>query len=212
VCPSCGASRHRNLRLGVGRAREELEALAGEPVVEVTAATPANESDDARILIGTTAVLHARRAARVVAFLDFDQELLAPRFRACEQAFAMVGKAARMVGGAAGEARVLLQTRQPDHEVVRAALHGDPGLVERAERERRELLALPPVTAMALVSGPGAPAFVDSLELRSDADVLGPLGDRWLVKAADHETLSDVLASGSRGPERLRVEVDPLRV
>ncbi|MEZ5168309.1 MAG: hypothetical protein R2695_18215 [Acidimicrobiales bacterium] len=38
------------------------------------------------MLIGTEAVLHRIDRADVVAFLEFDQELLAPRQRAAEQA------------------------------------------------------------------------------------------------------------------------------
>ena len=36
--------------------------------------------------------------ADAVAFLDFDQELLAPRYRAAEQALALLARAARLVG------------------------------------------------------------------------------------------------------------------
>ena len=35
---------------------------------------------------------------------------------------------------------------------------------------------------------------------------------RWLVRADDHTTLCDALASVPRPPGRLRIEVDPLRV
>ena len=80
--------------------------------------------------VGTEAVLHQVPDAAVVAFLDLDQELLAPRYRAAEQALALVARARpapRRAGpGAAGS---LLQTRLPQHEVVTAALHADPGRV-----------------------------------------------------------------------------------
>lgn len=215
VCPGCGATRHRNLRLGVGRAREELEALAGEPVVSVTASSPLSDDelgDDARIFIGTEAVLHQVRRARVVAFLDFDQELLAPRYRAAEQAFAMVGRAARLVGPRSGEGRLILQTRQPDHEVVTAATGADPGRVTDAERARRQLLRFPPVSAMAVISGAGAADFVNTLDPPDEVDLMGPLDDKWLMKAPDHSILADTLAGGTRPKERLRIEVDPLRI
>ena len=61
VCDACGATRFRNLRAGVSRVREELEALAGRPAAEVTADSPV--ADLARrgapsLLVGTEAVLH----------------------------------------------------------------------------------------------------------------------------------------------------------
>jgi hypothetical protein len=43
-------------------------------------------------------------------------------------------------------------------------------------------------------------------------EVLGPNDDRWLVRAADHDALSDALATADRPSGRLRVAVDPLRI
>ena len=69
---------------GVTRLREELEAAANRPVIAVTGET--GELSDADVFVGTEAVLHRVRNVDVVAFLDFDAELLAPRYRAAEQA------------------------------------------------------------------------------------------------------------------------------
>ncbi|MBS1847007.1 MAG: hypothetical protein JST73_01910, partial [Actinobacteria bacterium] len=58
VCDACGSAALKNLRVGVSRARDELESLIGEPVVEVTAdAAPGPDPSSARVLIGTEAVL-----------------------------------------------------------------------------------------------------------------------------------------------------------
>jgi len=81
----------------VSRVREELEALTGRPVGEVTAETGPLPS--AAVLVGTEAVLHRVGPVDGVAFLDFDQELLAPRFRAAEEALALLARASRLVGG-----------------------------------------------------------------------------------------------------------------
>ncbi len=117
--------------------------------------------------MGTEAGLHQVARADVVAFLDLDQELLAPRYRAAEQALGLVARAARLVGGRERGGRLLLQTHVPDHEVVQAAVLGDPTRVADAEAERRHLLRFPPVTALAEVSGPAAADFVATL--RGDA-------------------------------------------
>ncbi len=193
--------------------RDEIEALVGEPVAEVTGARPAGgEAARTRVVVGTEATLHQIDAADVVAFLDFDQELLAPRYRAAEQALGLVARAARLVGGKEGGGRLVLQTFVPRHEVVQAALHADPARVAAAERDRRELLRFPPVTALAEVSGPAAPAFVDALGAPLGVEVIGPSDGRWLVRAADHAALCDALAATARPPGRLRVAVDPPRV
>jgi primosomal protein N' (replication factor Y) len=216
VCLVCGASRFKNARAGVSRVREELEALVGEPVTELTAtsdpATPLS-----RVVVGTEAVLQRIDRADAVAFLDLDQELLAPRYRAVEQALGLVARAARVVaasgpstGRAAGH--LLLQTRSPDHEVVQAAVHADVSPVAAAEQARRELLRFPPCSALAEVSGAVAPDFIDLLGQPVGLEVAEVAAGRWLLRAADHPTLCDALAAVRRPAGRLRVEVDPLRV
>ena len=211
ICLRCHSTRFKNLRAGVSRVREELEALAGEPVVDVTA-DESNDAATARVHVGTEAALHRVTEADAVAFLDFDQELLAPRYRASEEAFALLARAARLVGGRRPGSRVLVQTRVPNHEVLDAALHADPSRVSDAEARRRRDLGFPPVRAMAAISGPGAEEFVAALGAPLGIDVLGPAKGAWLVRAATPEALADVLALVARPVARVRIEVDPLRV
>ena len=212
VCASCGASRLRTLRPGVTRVRAEIAALIGEPVDEVTAASGGPDVPRSRVIVGTEATLHQVERADAVAFLDFDQELFAPRYRAAEQALGLLARAARVVRGKAGGGRLVVQTHVPRHEVVQAALNADPSRVASAERDRRTQLRFPPVTAMAEVSGAAAEAFVGALGGSLGVEILGPADGRWLVRAPDHRTLCDVLAATPRPPGRLRVAVDPPRV
>jgi primosomal protein N' (replication factor Y) len=201
--------------MGVSRAREELEALLGEPVVEVTGADAGRELSAGSIYVGTEAVLHQVERASLVAFLDFDQELLAPRYRAAEEALALVVRAGRLVGGRRGSGRVLVQTRAPEHPVIRAALHADPDRLATAEQEQRRALRWPPYSAMAEVSGAGAATYIERLGNPLGVEVRGPLDGRWLLRSPDHQTLCDALAAVERPPSsagRLRVAVDPLRV
>lgn len=211
VCASCGSTRLKTLRPGVTRVREELEALAGRPVGEVTGDTDA--VPDTPVVVGTEAVLHrvgpAGVPVSVVAFLDFDQELLAPRYRAGEQALGLLVRAARLVGRRRAGRRIIVQTRLPDHDVLTAVLHADPSSWAAGEAERRRELRLPPSTALALVSGEAAPTFVEGI---GGLEVQGPADGRYRLRADDHRTLCDALAAAPRPPGRLRVEVDPLRV
>lgn len=202
----------KNLRAGVNRVREELEALAREPVAELTAdrGTDAGGTGT-RIVVGTEAALHRIHQADVVAFLDFDQELLAPRYRASEEAMALLVRAARIVGPRSGGGRLLVQTRQPHHEVLQGALLAEPSRVSDAERERRQLLGYPPAMAMAVVSGAAAAAWIDSFVAPIGVEVLGPSEGQWIVRSLTHELLCDALAAAPRPPGRLRIEVDPLR-
>ncbi|MYG98317.1 MAG: hypothetical protein F4011_13655 [Acidimicrobiaceae bacterium] len=212
VCAHCGSTVLRNLRMGVTRAREDLASLTGEPVGELTADSDRVGSE--RIVVGTEAVLWRLQSAAAVVFLDFDQELLAPRQRASGQALALLARGARLVGGRRGEGRLVVQTRQPDHPVVRAAVLADPSIVANIERRRRQELGLPPYGAQAVVSGSGAAAFIEALREATGTavSIRGPLDGRFLLRAPSHDPLLDLLARTPRPAERLRVEVDPLRV
>ena len=212
VCALCGSTVLRNLRMGVTRVREDLASLTAEPVGELTADSDRVGAE--RIVVGTEAVLWRLDSVAAVVFLDFDQELLAPRQRASEQALALLARGARLVGGRRGGGRLLVQTRQPDHRVVQAAVRADPSLVAIVEKQRRRTLGLPPFGAQAKVSGAGAEAFIAALREAVDTAVRirGPLDGQFLLRASSHEPLLDVLARTPRPAERLRVEVDPLRI
>lgn len=201
VCALCGSSRVRILRIGVSRAREELEVLAGTAVSEVwgpssgTGRMVVGGSPDVRqgarqptsdgefrtaVVVGTEALLHRVPHADAVAFLDFDAELLAPRMRASEEALALLARASRLVasgvvpGPPSGRApgTVLVQTRLPDHEVLAAATGADPGLLAAAERPVREALGLPPFGALARLSGPAADSYGLALREAAPREVL----------------------------------------
>ena len=210
-CLHCGGTRMKALRVGVTGAADQLALLTGRRVDEVTAETPQGPPPPGDVLVGTEAVLHRVAGAALVAFLDFDQEALAPRYRAVEHALGLLARASRLVGGREGGGRVVVQTRLPSHEALEAAVHADPSRLAAVERARRVALRLPPETALALVSGAAAAPFVAEVATAGDVEVLGPrTGGRWLLRAPDHSVLCDRLAATPRPPGRLRVEVDPL--
>jgi primosomal protein N' (replication factor Y) (superfamily II helicase) len=220
VCGTCGSTALANLRPGVTRLREEIEAAAGRPVIQVGGGTgeralaveQTEQIMEAEIFVGTEAVLHRVPSADVVAFLDFDREILAPRYRATEQVMALMVRAARLLGPRRRNGVLLLQTFIPDHEVIAALVAGAPGLLVDAERTRRRALGLPPFGAIAQVSGHGAGEFTASLQSIEGLQV-GQNPDGFLVRASDPERLVNALAAGERGSaSRLRIAVDPPRI
>jgi len=211
VCASCGASAFALLRPGVSRLREELEAAAARPVGQMTASGGASD-DTAEIQIGTEALLYRSSRADVVAFLDFDQELAAPRFRAAEHAMALIIRAGRLVGPRHRSGEVLIQTHLVDHEVLAAAVIGDPGSLAAHTAERRQVLQLPPFSALAEIAGAGMDEFVASLELAEGVTVAVG-ADHTLIRAGSTDALCNTLATGVRPPRsRLRIAVDPPRL
>ncbi|MGH9051157.1 MAG: hypothetical protein ACRDY4_15620 [Acidimicrobiia bacterium] len=223
VCLVCHDTRLRGRRLGVTRLVEELAALLPRARVVQVGAGDEPPPPTAQVLVGTEAVLHRtppHRPVLLCVFLEFDQELLATRYRTAEQALWLLARAARLVGPRSGPGRVLVQTRVPDHEVLVAARRADPTVVGVAERTRRQALGFPPFGGLAEISGEPAAVAAACAELagRPDLTVLGPSGTppRALVQATTVDRLCDALAavdfSAARAHGRLRVEVDPLRV
>lgn len=221
VCARCGSTKLKMLRSGVTRVREELAALLpGVGVAMVDAAT--GDLPREPVLIGTEAVLHRVEphpggTTAVVVFLDFDAELLAPRFRAGEQALWLIVRAARLVGPKAAGGRVLVQTRLPRHEVIEAAVRAAPALLAEAEGPRRKLLDLPPYSSLARLTGDTAAlaAAADSLRSAGGIGVSERGDDAVLVRAPSSDHLAEALATAlavGRPAGRLRAEMDPLRV
>jgi primosomal protein N' (replication factor Y) len=214
LCASCGRSRFKGVRMGVTRAREEIEALSLRPTFEVTGDS-ATIPETAEVIVGTEAVLHRVSAADTVVFLDLDSELLAPRYRASEQVLALFVRASRLLAGRGGvegaPGRIVVQTRLADHDVVRAAVLGDPMRAITAERERRLDLALPPFSALARVSGAAMHDVVAQLRNDSTVRVGGPPEGPMLVRADNETVLSAALGRIDRPAQRVRIEVDPLR-
>jgi len=221
-CLTCGAGVFRKLRPGVTGLRDAVAGLVPRSrVIAVDASSAPLPPFD--VGVGTEALLHRVRRARdrpvrLVAFLDFDQELLAPRYRAAEQALWLLVRGARLVGGANDSGALLVQTRIPDHEVVRAAADGDPGPLVAAERERRRVLGFPPFGGLAELRGDTVAVDAACARVRESGGitVVGPSGGRALLRAASVDDLCDSLASvdltAARALGRLRVDVDPLRV
>ncbi|MEM7271557.1 MAG: hypothetical protein AAF547_00630 [Actinomycetota bacterium] len=239
VCAVCTGTTLKRLRLGVTRAAEELAALVGRPVTEVTAGE--SGPDGGGLVLGTEAALHRGIDPDVVVFLDFDQELHAPRYRAAEQALWLLVRAARIIGGRRPGGRLVVQTRSPDHRALRAALTADPGRMVEEERSLRAALGFPPTAALAEVGGAGAAEFTAAIRAAAEepggdraaaahttaaheataaptgqigaaVSVLGPRQDgRYLVRAPNHGALADVLARTDRPKERVRIAVDPPR-
>jgi len=218
VCLVCGASRLRPAAPGVRRLRDDLAALL--PRVTVSVAEAGSDVDpDAPVVVGTEAALH--RVAtdgppiHLVAFLDLDQELLAPRFRAVEQALWLLVRGARLVGDHRGRGLLLAQTRVPDHPVFDAVEDGDPIPLLREEATRRAALALPPFGGLAILSGDAAAVDAAAAALAAPLEVLGPVDGRALVRAPSSDALADGLAAAdlatARAAGRLRVDVDPQR-
>ncbi len=230
ICTFCHSGQLKVLRVGATRAAEELSALLGLPTKLVTGdreSTDRAQQDeiDARVIVGTEAILHRQSSASLVVFLDFDQHLFAPRFGAAEESLSILALAGRLVGPRGSHSvgafarRLVVQTRLPEHEVVVAAREGDPSKINATELVRRRELNLPPSSAIALISGEEAAAFIELLAGDPSIEV-GLFDDvpntpkrqgsiRYLVRAMSTRLLCEALSAREGFGAGLRIEVDP---
>lgn len=203
LCVECGGTKFKQLRVGVNQAAEQLQTLINKAVGEVTQQT--DSLPQTEVLVGTEAVLHRIGAADVVAFLDFDQELMAQRIRADEDALVLLARASKLVRGKKG--RVIIQSRQGDHPVIAAGLSAQPGQLAASLAPIRKALRWPPYAAVATVGGPNAAAFVASAP--PQLQILGPSEGTYMLKATSLDALADALASMQRPAGKLGLRVDP---
>jgi primosomal protein N' (replication factor Y) len=195
------------IRKGVSRLREEIEAAAGRPVREITAESKGADISGAGVYVGTEAVLHRLDSADVVAFLDFDNEVFAPTYRAGEHAWTLLVHAARLLRGAK-DPLIILQSNDATNLALARFAAPDPMAVIDAETDTRRLLGLPPFVSFARIDGG------DSSRSLLEAPPLG-IGvaasgvNRWLVRGADPVVFADFCAELRRG--QARVYVDPQR-
>ncbi len=208
LCSFCGSMRLKAVRPGISRLADDLRALLRTEVAEVSRERPW-ESSDARVLIGTEAAIYQAPDADLVAFLDLDPELTAPRFRANEQAMAQLARASRLLGRSTTKGRLMIGTRLVDHVVIRSIRESSPEILSDYDRSLRRRLQFPPFGALAEISGDAAPEFVRRLGSPEGIAVSRLEKDgKWIVRAPNPEALSDLLNGVERPKGRLRVGVD----
>jgi primosomal protein N' (replication factor Y) len=151
-CPACGSSRIKHL--GIGTERVEAEARAAFPGARVVrldrdstrirdryyTILESFERGDADVLVGTQLVAKGLqlRGVAVVGVVNADLSLHFPEYNAAERTFSLVTQVAGRVGGLA-QARVLVQTYQPDHYAIACArAHDYEGFYRQEVALRRE--------------------------------------------------------------------------
>ena len=174
--------------------------------------------------------MHRVRDVDTVVFLDIDQEISAPRYRAAEITLSLVVHAARLVARSKREQKsasgknitssglVMIQSMLADHALLRGLVaHDLSGFIEE-EMSRRKLMLLPPFGALAQVSGNGVDQVADILRRNVLLQVSATHKDAVLVKSSDWKTLansiSDALTNASTRDKkalRTKTQIDPPR-
>ena len=115
-------------------------------------------SGEVRILLGTQMIAKGLDFPNVtlVGVINADTALHLPDFRAAEKTFQLITQVAGRTGRSARGGHVLVQTCEPDHPAIRAAIRHDYALFSAGELPLRKALGYPPYGAMVriLVRGP----------------------------------------------------------
>ncbi len=249
ACPDCGAEDSlAACGPGVERLHEEVAArfpdarcavMASDTVsgpaaaAEMVRRMAAHEID---VLIGTQIVAkgHHFPLLTLVGVVDADLGLEGGDLRAAERTWQLLSQVAGRAGRAERPGRVLLQTFDPDHPVMRALAAGDTERFLAEEAAARRAAAMPPFGRLAalIVSGPqaaavegAARALARTAPAGEGVRVLGPAPaplallrgrHRWrlLLKAARGTNVQALLrrwlaAAAVPAGVRVQVDVDP---
>lgn len=161
-CGSCGSTAMKMMGFGTEKIEEELELVipgirAGR--LDTDTARSRTRTDkllrdfgagQLDVLVGTQMVSKGLDFAGVtlVGILDADSMLHFPDFRAFERTFQLVYQVAGRAGRRQTRGKVVLQTRDPDHPVIRLIREGDYETLFREQMEEREAFNYPPFTRM----------------------------------------------------------------
>lgn len=211
-CRGCGGGRFQPLGAGVARLVRDVERITGRDSV-------GEAGSDRRIVVGTERDLPGMSTDLAI-IVDADGLIMAPHYRAAEDALRLFARVVASAGTGRGR-RAVVQTSQPDHPVVEALRRGDPVPLVRDDGTRRAELGFPPGgELLALEVGGGAAGLHDELveAVGSRAAVLGPAeqGDRlrWLLQGRDLTAAKTVLRGlvgrWREAGARVRVDADPV--
>ena len=105
------------------------------------------------VLVGTQMVSkgHHFPAVTLTAVINADNLLGYPDFRGAERTFAMLTQVAGRAGRGSRPGTVVIQTHNPDHHAIRAAISHDVKGFAEVELTYRRAFRYPPVARMALV-------------------------------------------------------------
>ena len=166
LCPSCGSAHLSRTGYGTQRVEQELGTLLpGKRVLRMdTDTTGARSSYDAilgafrrheaDVLLGTQMVTkgHDFPEVTLVGVLMADSSLYLDDYRAAERTFSMLTQVIGRAGRAKKEGLAIIQTNNPDHEVIRLACEQNYEAFYEREIRLRRLLVFPPFCDIALLT------------------------------------------------------------
>lgn len=208
----CGADRFRPVGAGIGRVIDDLRRSVADFVGEF--------GSGRQVIVGTERDLVEINDQDLAVAVDLDGGILAPTYRAGEDALRLGARLALTLGAGRGR-RCLVQTSLPAHPVIIALRAGRPMEFLSAELATRELALLPPVGELIALEVRGVDAEHADGVIRSAAvaaSVRGPAIDghvaRWLIQGTDLSEarlrLRSTVQALRDGELTVRIDADPV--
>jgi len=208
-CLACGGTRFEALGSGVQRVVDDLIRTSGSDV------GPAGS--ERRITVGTERDLAGLTPVDLVVVIDPDIWILAPNYRADEDALRLLVRAVLAAKPGRGR-RAVVQTSLANHPVFDTLRSGDPVPFMEAVIAGREGTGFPPVGELIALETDAFDAAHLLGETAGEASLLGPARegewDRWLIQGGDLTRVRMRLRGAVRQLRdagfRVRVDADPV--
>ena len=157
-CPDCGSRFIRYAGAGTEKVEEAVRRIWPEAGVDRFDIDTASAADDpvkvindfqkgrTDILVGTQLLAKGLdfRNVGLVGIINADVSLNIPDYRSTERTFQLITQVAGRAGRTGGESSVIIQTYEPDSDVIREAAAGDYESFYESELLHRSIMNYPP--------------------------------------------------------------------
>ena len=232
-CRNCGGWNLVTLGIGIERVAEELKTLFPKTALYTLTADSARSHREAKkiaqkffsttsaLLVGTERMLpYLTEPVELGVVASVDSLLSSSAWRAHEHTLSLLFYLHERA-----EKKLIIETRKPDHEIIKAIAEGNPVDFYRKEISEREQFNYPPFTVFVGIAWRGTKAAVEKLrlvvqEMFSAYDLVGPLpaesiekGNyraRAVIRVPRKEWPHDELIATLRAlPSAIEVTIDP---
>ncbi len=163
-CPDCHSHKFYTLGYGTERAAEDIQAfLPNARVLRLDSDITGNEKrhsilrtfadGDADILVGTQVIAkgHDFKNVTLAAMLDADSSLRLPTYLANEETFDLISQFVGRSGRDKKKGKILIQTYNPENEVISLAARQDYEAFYSQEMAERRMFQYPPYVYLAKI-------------------------------------------------------------
>ncbi|HEJ84010.1 MAG TPA: primosomal protein N' [Desulfobacteraceae bacterium] len=217
-CAACGQGRFKPYGFGTEKLEQEVHTLFPEAQISRMDADATRRKGEASrilrrfgrresdILVGTQMITkgHDFPHVTLVGVISAELSLSFPDFRAGERTFQLLSQVAGRAGRGTRKGRVIIQTFNPDHYVVRSAMAHDFQSFFDKEQRLRKALGYPPFCSLACLRLQGTDKKKTDGAARQLGTDLRAILRRWPRRGKEIQVLGPVEAPIARIKGKVR--------